>query len=399
MKIGMILEDYYPEDIRVTKEAEALVNAGFEVYLLCMKKDREESLEIIDNIKVVRASLPVKQTVKGIFYRAINAFTFNHPLWKTKIEKFVKDYDIDILHVHDLPLFGTSNKVAKKLNKKIIVDFHENYPDGLQVWGMWKTDFKNKYIYPILSNYNRWLRFEKIACEECDRAIVVVSHMQKRLSNLHDLDKDKTFVVSNTENLAFEDMKIYEDIETKYKDKFIISYIGGVGFHRGIDTTIKAFNQIDADDIYLLIVGGIDKSIKKYLESISTNQNIIYTGQVPFDKVASYIKASDVCLVPHNNTEHTNNTIPHKLFQYMLLKKPVIVSSCPPLKEVVEECDCGLVFKSDDYDDLRDKIKDIYDLKDLEYLGKNGYNYAKLKYHFEEDAKVLINMYKELSNA
>jgi glycosyltransferase involved in cell wall biosynthesis len=221
--------------------------------------------------------------------------------------------------------------------------------------------------------------------------------MQERLEKLHTLDKNKTFVVSNTENLAFEDMPIYENIINQYKNKFIVSYIGGVGFHRGIDTTIKAFNQIKEKDIYLLIVGGIDKSIKQYLESISKNQNIIYTGQVPFKNVPSYIKASNICLVPHNNTEHTNNTIPHKLFQYMLLKKLVIVSDCPPLKDVIDECKCGAVFKRDDEINLRDKIINIYNYKGkLSEIGLNGYNCVQRKYNFEEDAKNLIKMYKEI---
>lgn len=398
MKIGMILEDYYPEDIRVTKEAEALVNAGYDVYLLCMKKDSQKTKEILNNINIIRVDLPSKQTIKGLFFRAINAFTFNHPLWKQKIKEFVLQYNIDVLHVHDLPLFGSAYKVSHLLNKKIVIDFHENYPDGLQVWSIWKTDFKNRYIYPILSNYKRWLKFEKFACLKSDRAIVVVPHMRQRLHTLHTLEESKTFIVSNTENLAFETMEINPTIVNSYNDKFIVSYIGGVGYHRGIDTTIKAFNQIKQDNIYLLIVGNIDKNIKKYLDSISINTNIIYTGQVPFNEVASYIKASDICLVPHNNTEHTNNTIPHKLFQYMLLKKPVIVSSCPPLKEIVDKCECGLVFKSDDYNDLKDKIITMYNSKDLNSMATKGYNCAKHKYNFEEDAKELIKMYHGLKN-
>lgn len=394
----MILEDYYPEDIRVTKEVNALIDAGYEVYLLCMKKDHQNSIEVIEGLNVIRAPLPKKQSLKGLFFRALNAFFFNHPLWEKQIKKFVIKYNIDILHIHDLPLFGTTHKVAKELNKKTVIDFHENYPDGLQVWSIWKSDFKNKYIYPILSNYKRWLRFEKFACDHSDKAIVVVPHMQQRLNKLHNLDSRKTFVVSNTENLSFENMYIDNTIVEKYSKKFIVSYIGGVGYHRGIDTTIKAFNKINNNNIYLLIVGGVDKNIKTFLDSISETENIIYTGQVPFTQVPSYIKASDICLVPHNNTEHTNHTIPHKLFQYMLLKKPVIVSSCPPLKDVVTECKCGLIFNSDDYNDLKDKIISMYNKENLNGLSNNGYNCAKTKYNFEEDAKILVNLYDGLKD-
>lgn len=399
MKIGMILEDYYPDDIRITKEAEVLISNGYEVYLLCMKKEYEKVCEVVDGITVLRVELPIKQTLKGLFYRAINAFIFKHFLWEKAIENFIVDNDIDVLHVHDLPLFGTANQVVKRLNKKIVIDFHENYPDGLQVWSKWKKDFKNKYVYPILSNYERWLGFEKIACEQSDKAIVVVPHMQKRLQELHQLDELKTYVVSNTESLAFETMEIFDNIVHEYKNKFVVSYIGGVGYHRGIDTTIKAFNQINNKNIYLLVVGGMDRFIKEHLENLATNKNIIFTGQVPFYEVPSYIQASNICLVPHNDTEHTNNTIPHKLFQYMLLKRPVIVSSCPPLKDVVDECQSGLVFQSNDYNDLKDKITMMYNQRDnLIHYGENGYKAVKEKYHFEKDGEVLLALYNSLEN-
>ena len=391
MNIGMILEDYYPEDIRVTKEAKALIKNGFQVYLLCMKRENEKEFEIIDNIKVIRANLPIKQSLKGLFFRAINAFIFNHYLWQKNIENFILKYNINILHIHDLPLFGTANKIAKKYNKKIIIDFHENYPDGLQVWGIWKKDFKNRYIYPILSNYKRWLKFEKFACNQADKVIVVVPEMGERLKKLHNLQK--YYVVSNTEDIEFQNIKIDVSIMQKYQNKFIVSYIGGVGYHRGIDTTIKAFNEIK-EDIYLLIVGGISKDIKEHLDSITKTNNIIYIGQVPFEKVVSYIKVSDICLVPHNDTAHTNNTIPHKLFQYMLLEKPVIVSDCPPLKRVVKECNCGLVFKRNDYLDLKNKILSIY--ANNSNFGLNGKRCVENRYNFKNDSDILLKIYREI---
>ena len=144
-----------------------------------------------------------------------------------------------------------------------------------------------------------------------------------------------------------------------------------------------------------MIVGEINTDIKQYLDSITHTDKIIYTGQVPFEQVISYIQASDVCLVPHNDTAHTNHTIPHKLFQYMMLQKPVIVSDCPPLKRVVKECNCGLVFKRDDYLDLKNKILSFYNSFDTN-LGLNGKRCVKVKYNFANDSQKLIQLYKEL---
>jgi glycosyltransferase involved in cell wall biosynthesis len=64
------------------------------------------------------------------------------------------------------------------------------------------------------------------------------------------------------------------------------------------------------------------------------------------------MRASCVGLVPHRSNEHTENTVPHKLFQYMMVGLPVLVSSCRPLARYVDLAGGGLVFKADDPQDF-----------------------------------------------
>lgn len=95
---------------------------------------------------------------------------------------------------------------------------------------------------------------------------------------------------------------------------------------------------------------------------------------------------SDVCLVPHNKNSHTDTTIPHKLFQYMLEGKPVVVSSCKPLKRVVEETDSGLVSEAGKKKDLADKIIDLYNNENLRReLGENGKKAAQGRYNWQKE--------------
>jgi glycosyltransferase involved in cell wall biosynthesis len=403
MKIGMVLESFYPEDIRVTKEATALVQSGFEVYLLCERRESEKEYELIDGLHVIRVDIPSRNSLKGFFYRAYNAFFFRHQIWIDKIRNFIKEYSIDVIHVHDLPLYNSAYIVAKELNKKIVVDLHENYPDGLQVWTKWRKGFKANYIFPVLSNYKRWIGFEKHAVQSADVVITVVDEMRDRVANIHSIDRDKIVVVTNTEEKSFVDSAIIDaEVVDRYKEQFIVSYIGGVGYHRGIDTTIKSLKYIKDIDIKLLVVGGIHKDIKEYLDTLSLSEGVSemieYTSQVPFEKVYSYIQASDICLVPHNNLAHTNNTIPHKLFQYMMAKRAVITSSCPPLKKVIDATNAGEVFEADNPKDLAEKIRSIYTSPELlELYGNNGYEHTYNGiYNWENSSQELIKLYKNI---
>ena len=81
----------------------------------------------------------------------------------------------------------------------------------------------------------------------------------------------------------------------------------------------------------------------------------------------------------------------------MAMKKPVILTDCKPLKRIVEECDCGLVVPSGDYNEMAEAVIRLY--KDKEYsrkLGENGRRAVEEKYNWENEAKKLCELYKIL---
>ena len=55
---------YYPQESHVRKNAETLVNAGFDVYLVCLKKAGEKRFENINGVNTYRVPLSAKR--KGI---------------------------------------------------------------------------------------------------------------------------------------------------------------------------------------------------------------------------------------------------------------------------------------------------------------------------------------------
>lgn len=187
----------------------------------------------------------------------------------------------------------------------------------------------------------------------------------------------------------------------KYNGKFIILYVGGLdGSHRGIQTAIDAFQMV-APSIHnarLLIVGdGILKPLLQKQTQRSKFANYIeFLGKQPFDLIPTYISISTVCLVPHISNPLTETTIPHKLFQYMILGKPVIVSSCGPLKRIVEETGAGLVFKSGDIKSLALRIQQMTDERHRMQMGEAGKKAVYKKYNWKLTSRKLVRVYNEL---
>ena len=402
LRILMLLDKFFPPDIRVEKEARTLLKAGHEVFLLVLGKEDTPNEELVESIRVIRKKLPQslpRRVWNYLFFQA----SFVHPFWKKALVDTVKQYKIEVIHVHDLPMVKTSTSVAKKFNITIIADLHENFPEGMKAWRKVKVCWNTK-IFNLISPIWRWKRVERTVLQHVDRIITVVDEAREHYINDCGVSPKKITVVMNVEDLEeFGNLEIDEPLVTKYKNDFAISYIGGFGPHRGIDTAIKAMPKVleEIPDAKLLLVGKgseeYEKEMRELCRDLKVKNNVVFTGWVDFRLVPSYIALSDVCLVPHHASGHTNTTIPHKLFQYMAMRKPVIVTDCKPLKRIVEECECGLVAPSGDYDNIAEAVIKLYNDRELATkLGENGRNAVEGKYNWENEAKKLCELYERL---
>lgn len=160
---------------------------------------------------------------------------------------------------------------------------------------------------------------------------------------------------------------------------------------------------IRVPDAKLLLIGeeGLYGNVlKRIAQEEGISDMIEFAPWVPFEKVRSYLELTDVGVIPHNSNDHTETTVPHKLFQYMIFKKPVVVSSCRPLRRIIEETRAGLIFQSGDPKDLAENIITLYESPELrQKLGKRGRKAAVAgKYSWKYSAEELIRIYNNLTD-
>jgi glycosyltransferase involved in cell wall biosynthesis len=395
MNILFVLETTETTDIRILKEAKALIKAGHKIFLLCLSDTPEDKIERVCGMTVIRVYIKNPLLHAAEFYlKFIKSVFIKH------ISEAVKKYGIDVIHIHDLPLVKTGLIAAKKFNIMVVADFHENYPAAMEN-RFSKNEFKSVLRRFTIDRYSRWKRYERSVIKKVDKIIIVVPEAGMRFKSKE--IQEKLTVVSNTTELDFaKDSKVDKSLLKKYKDFYVISYIGVLGHHRGINVCIKAMPYLinKIKKIRLLLVGpgwGYLSKLKKLVKDLNVESSVEFTGEVPFEKVLTYNLVSRISLTPHNFSEHTDTTVPHKLFQAMAVKIPLIVSSCAPLKRIVEETKSGLVFKAGDEKDLAEKVIEMYNNKKAsKKMGENGYKAVKGPYGWANDAKRLVKMYKEL---
>jgi len=407
MHIAMIhlSNNGFPPDIRIVKEARALAAAGHHI-TICTKKTtaHPEAAEVFEpGIDILR------QEVTGPpswFQRRRANFTLREAWVKPVVERFLDQCRPDIVHVHDFPYLPLVLDCTGPRGLRVVADFHENMPAAKRAWRSNLRPFM-RLKAAILFNYPMWQWYEKEALKKCERVIVVVPEAAERFAR-YQIPPDMVTVVSNTEDettFDFPAERASEEILKRYEARWMVSFVGGIGPHRGWDTALAcaALAVRKIPNFLLTFVGADDSNaamIRSRAEALGVSGAVEIINWQPFEKVSSYIHASRVCLVPHNDFEHTQTTVPHKLFQYMICEKPILVSDCRPLKRIVEDVDAGFVFKCNDPKDMCSQLECIHANPELaRQRARNGRKAALGKYAWSHDAERLVTMYAELERS
>lgn len=391
----MVLDREFPPDERVEKEARSLIQAGYEVHLLCFTFGRLSAFGLIKNIHVHRLYLPRQ------IFKKTSALMLSVPFyswfWKRHIRKFIADQRIDVLHVHDLPLCGPALAVTRDAGIPVVADMHENYPVLIA-----ESHHSNTRLGRLLIDKQKWYAKEKEWLARADRIVVVADEMRDRLAKIVGSDK-KYAVVPNTIDLSdfMNTQEACPGIEEKFKDQFVLLYFGGIDRVRGIETMIGAAqllkDQISGLKMVIVGSGSILPELKELAAESGVGDVVRFEGWQKPAHWNAYMATAKACVLPHLKSPQTDNSSPTKLFIYMMFGKPVLASNCNSYQKIIEQHECGLVFESGNARDLAEKVLEMYRNPQLmEDMGANAYRAVSEHYNWEKTSQPLIDLYRQL---
>jgi len=247
----------------------------------------------------------------------------------------------------------------------------------------------------ILSPNRKWIKYERQVLRGADNIIVVVDEARERLTQLG-LDPSVIHVVSNTLNLKH--FSITETAATH--SDVILFYAGGLNYHRGIQVVLQALAMVKDTHpglkFWILGEGSYKVKLQKICIQLGLEDRVIFHGWIPYGKMIEMLIQADYALIPHLKSDHTDSTIPHKLFQYMYAKKPVISSDCVPIERIIKETNAGYIYPSINADDLAIILQNLKK-EERNKLGDNGARWVEQRYNWNNDSSVLRSIYDNFS--
>lgn len=389
MKILMLLDHPFPPDTRVENEMKSLTAAGNEVHIACFQKKAEPLLE-----KTSYGIIHRKPVSSFVFKSSVGVlkFPFYFNYWRKYVDELFAQIHFDAIHIHDLPLAKIGYEAKRKYGVKFVLDLHENWPVLLQL-----STHTNTFLGKLLSSNKQWIRYEKEMSSTADRVIVVVDEAKTRISSLG-VKPENIEVVSNTLNIEQFDPIERKEFKT---DLFRMLYVGGINYHRGIQTVIQAIALLKDKGIEvhfdLVGDGSYLKDIKGLIDELHVQDNVTVHGFKHYTEICELYESANVALIPHIKSGHTDNTIPHKIFQYMYAGIPMVVSNCDPLVRIMKETESGVSYRYDHPEELANIIAEFYAHPEHlnDYIRK-GRQAVIDKYNWKIDGAKLVNLYKQL---
>ena len=234
-----------------------------------------------------------------------------------------------------------------------------------QFSGWFLSFFKKRFVYEIHNFPNNPKLYKKIWAKAFK--IITITQALKNLIVNEGISAEKILVAPDGVDLAAFDAVNLNKVDLRIelalpRDNFLVSYIGkfkALDMEKGIATMIEALPLLGGD-IKMVFVGGEENDLKEY-KVLANRFNIlnqcVFISHQPYTKVIRYMKAMDALVIPSPNKPHfAFYSSPLKLFEYMASGRPIIASSLPALREILNDKN-ALFFKPDSASELAQAVK------------------------------------------
>lgn len=368
-----------PTNANIRRVLEALTSAGHSVVVLSRNRACDESLKgyikktiKINNLEIDNYELQLSgKTERGMKnFTTLKSYMDILKSWmKGNVDKF------DAIHAFDLDTGLVAKKIAKSYNKHLVYHIADFYVDSrAKIPGPLKFIIRSME-YSII-NY-------------ADNTIICTEERKDQIAGAR---PRKLTVVHNTPSIDF-DVSSYIDQSMDPDHKLTLAYIGVLSKRRFIDQAVDC--MMGMKDSQMILAGGGDL-VDFVKERADKTDNIKYMGKVDYEDTFDIYSKSDLMFAVYNpQIMNHKYSAANKIYEAMLLKKPIIVARGTSMDKIVERYDIGFVI---DYD--KNEFRDLlYKLeKDRSIIDKKVENMQGVyeNYSWETMKKRLIDVYSDL---
>jgi len=357
--VCMPVYSYYPFDPRVRRAAEALIEEGHSVDVICLKGEGESKAGSFNGVNVHRVSL-IHQ--RGGYLRYLYHYAMFFILVFLTLNRLDFRRKFDVVHVHSLPDFLVFVAFIQKLKKrKIILDLHEVMPE------IYAARFGKKMGSPLV-NFVCFL--ERKSCSFAHR-VITVNDARREVLEERGVPPEKITVIMNTPDDKIFIKKNVDEFKKRLglENKYITVYVGGINPERNLEVIIKAMAILKKDipELFFILFGhsyGQEGShyvddLRALARKLGVSDRVYFGGRLAGENVAGYMGLAHFGVISYLANPMTELAMPNKIFEYIALDVPIISCRLKGLYSLMGD-DAAIYFESENEKELAENILWLY---------------------------------------
>lgn len=369
-KICIVRHGFFPQDVRVSKEARTLCEAGFSVDLISLRENGQKSRENLDGINVYRV---MNTHRRGSLIRYVFEYGMSFIFMTLKLTLLFFRKRYACIQVNTMPDFLVFITLIPRLcGARILLDMHEPVPE------LWRTKFGASQFSSFVKLQ---IIIEQWAIKYSNRIITVNETIKQRFVD-RGAAEHKIGVVRNVPDEAL----VSNLSKPVSKNGFTLIIHGTVERHWGHEVIIKALpilrEKIKSLKLVIIGDGKYKVQLQDLIEQSRCGEMVTLKGWIPHSQIPDYLAIADVGLVTNLPSPFAELCQPLKLFEYVALKKPVITSKFKAIEETFDS-ECVMFFEAGNEKDLARCVLELYENPAKgETLAANAYHrYNMLKWN------------------
>ncbi|MHA6616957.1 heparinase II/III domain-containing protein [Pseudonocardia sp. DLS-67] len=308
-----------PFDRRVWQESRALVEAGYQVVVICPAgtgRDAEPEV-VLDGVRILR--YPLRAATGGpVGY----VREYGSALWHTlrlalRVRREGPVHVVQACNPPDLLFLAALPLMAR--GATFVFDHHDLVPE------LFRSRFPRG---------GRWLFRVTLLCERLTFVLaagVISTNESYRQVAIDRGRKDPAVVQVVRSAPDLERFTTTEsDPDLRRGKRHLAAYLGVMGPQDGIDYALRALAHLRHDlgraDLHTIFMGSGDcfDEVRELCTRLGLDDCVEFTGRVPDEFVQRCLSTADVCLAPDPRTPLNDVSSMNKIVEYMATGRPIV---------------------------------------------------------------------------
>jgi len=352
----MVVYAYYPHtETRVQRQAEALVRAGFDVDVVCLRDRGEAPRARYRGVHVHRLPVSVE---KRSLARQFGSYLHFLVRAGAHLARLQRAHPYHSVQVHNLPDFLVFSALVPKLaGVPVVLDLHDLMPEFFagRFGGAQDLTPSRRLVASAIA----WQ--ERMSCRFADHVVTVSDHWRDALI-ARGVTPSRCSVVMN---VADEEIFGRARPSAVGPRRFELVYHGTVTYRYGLDLALEAVAKLATEipEIHLTILGRGDLMAELFARRAQLGIEHfvdLRDEYVVAEELPAALGGADVGIVPYRDDVFTDGLLPTKLMEYAVMGLPCVAART----QAISSYFAGTMvefFQPGDADSLANAIRRLYD--------------------------------------